>query len=397
MYEEISALTRTGTWELVDLPLGVVPITCKWIFKIKTKSDGNIERYKARLVARGFQQEYGRDYDETFALVAHMTTVRILTAIAAQRQWNIYQMDVKNAFLHGELKEEVYMLPPPGVEVPSGQVCHLRRALYGLKQAPRAWFERFTSVLIVVGFKQSDPEPSLFFHQSDRGRTMILLYVDDMLITGDDEEYITFVKGKLSEQFMMSDLGYLHYFLGIEFSRSSDAYFLSQHRYAMDLLERSGLTDTRTACTPMELNLKLRPNDGTLLEEPSRYRHLVGSLVYLGVTRPDIAHAVHILSQFVSAPTSVHFPHLLRVLRYLRGTDSRGLFYGSLNSPVLRAYSDATWTSEPIFRRSVTGYCIFLGDSLIAWKSKKQTSVARSSAESELRAIASTTAEIVWI
>ena len=397
MTDELNALHRTCTWDVVPLPAGVVPITCKWVFKVKTKSDGSIERYKARLVARGFQQTQGIDYDETFAPVAHLTTVRALLAVAASSSWTISQMDVKNAFLHGDLHEEVYMHPPPGIEVPSGHVCRLRRALYGLKQAPRAWFERFVSVIKACGFYSSDHDPALFIHVSSRGRTLLLLYVDDMLITGDDPDHIDHVKTYLSKEFQMSDLGALSYFLGIEVLQTQNGIYLSQAKYIQDLLDRSGLSDTRTVATPMDLHLSLRPTDGTPLEDPSRYRHLVGSLVYLTVTRPDIAHAVQILSQFVSAPTSVHYGHLLRVLRYLRGTKTQCLFYDS-NSPLqLHAYSDATWASDPTDRRSITGYCILLGSSPVAWKSKKQAAVSRSSTEAELRALATTTAEIIWI
>ena len=169
--------------------------------KIKTKSDGSIERYKARLVAQGFQQTQGRDYDETFAPVAHMTTVRTLIAVAAASSWTISWMDVKNAFLHGDLHEEVYMQPPPGVDVPSGHVCRLRCALYGLKQAPHAWFDRFVSVIQAAGFAPSDHDPALFIHLSPRGRTLLLLYVDDMLITGDDLDHISHVKQQLGKEF----------------------------------------------------------------------------------------------------------------------------------------------------------------------------------------------------
>ena len=397
MSEELAALDRTGTWDLVPLPSHVVPITSKWVFKIKTKSDGSIERYKARLVARGFQQTQGRDYDETFAPVAHMTTVRTLVAVAASSSWTISQMDVKNAFLHGDLREEVYMHPPPGVDAPPGYVCRLRRALYGLKQAPRAWFERFVSVIKAAGFSPSDHDPALFIHLSPRGRTLLLLYVDDMLITGDDVEHISHMKKQLSEPFQMSNLGPLSYFMGIEVLRTAKGYYLSQCKYIQDLIARSGISDNRTATTPMELHLQLLPTDGSPLEDPSRYRHIVGSLVYLTVTRPDVAHAVHILSQFVSAPTSVHYGHLLRVLRYLRGTSSRCLFYASDSPLQLHAYSDATWASNPADRRSVTGYCILLGSSPLAWKSKKQAAVSRSSTEAELRALATTTSEIVWL
>jgi len=226
-------------------------------------------------------------------------------------------------------------------------------------------------VIHAAGFSSSEHDPALFIHISPRGRTLLLLYVDDMLITGDDDEHISFVKKHLGEQFQMSDLGPLSYFLGIEVQNSAQGYSISQSKYIHDLIARSGIIDTRTAATPMDLHLQLRPTDGTPLEDPSRYRHIVSSLVYITVTRSDIAHAVHILSQFVSAPTSVHFGHLHRVLRYLRGTASRCLFYARDSPLELHAYSDSTWASDPSDRRSVTGYYIFLGSSPLTWKSKK--------------------------
>ncbi|WVZ89749.1 LOW QUALITY PROTEIN: hypothetical protein U9M48_036114 [Paspalum notatum var. saurae] len=368
MSEEMAALDRTGTWDLVPLPPHGTPITSKWVFKIKT------------------QQTQGRDYDETFAPVAHMTTVRTLVAVAASSSWSISQMDVKNAFLHGNLREEVYMHPPPGVDAP--QDMHVTFAV--LYMAPLAWFERFVSVIRAAGFSPSDHYPALFIHTSQHGSTLLLLYVDDMLITGDDVEHISHVKKQLSEQFQIWALLVISWVL-----RSAEGYYLSQSKYIQDLIDRSGLTDTRIAATPMDLHLQFRPIDGSPLEDPSRYRHIVGSLVYLTVTRPDIAHAVHILSQFVSAPTSVHYGHLLRVLRYLRGTSSQCLFYASDSSLQLHAYSDSTWASNPTDRRSVTGYCILLGSSPIAWKSEKQAVVSRSSTEAELRALATTTSEIL--
>ena len=178
----------------------------------------------------------------------------------------------------------------------------------------------------------------------------VLLYVDDMLITGDDLDYISHVKQQLGKEFQMSDLGPLSYFLGIEVLHYAKGYYISQSKYIQDLIARSGITDNRTAATPMDLHLQLRPTDGTVLEDPSRYRHIVGSLVYLTVTSLDIAHVVHILSQFVSAPISVHFGHLLHVLRYLRGTSSQCLFYAHDSPLQLHAYSDSTWASDPIDR-----------------------------------------------
>uniref|UniRef100_A0ACD5UI01 Uncharacterized protein n=1 Tax=Avena sativa TaxID=4498 RepID=A0ACD5UI01_AVESA len=273
-------------------------------------------------------------------------------------------------------------------------VCRLRRSLYGLKQAPRAWFERFASVVTAAGLSPSAHDLALFVHTSPRGRTLLILYVDDMIITGDDSEYIAFVKARLRDQFLMTDLGPLRYFLGIEVSSTSNGFYIFQEKYIQDLLARAALGDERTVETPMELNVKLQSTDGDLLSDPTRYRDLVGSLVYLAVTRPDISYHVHILSQFISAPTTVHYSHLLRVLRYLRGTITRRLFFPCSSSLQLQCYSDATWASDPSDRRSLSAYCVFLGGSLIAWKTKKQTAVSRSSVEAELRDMALLTAEV---
>lgn len=276
-------------------------------------------------------------------------------------------------------------------------MCRLRKAIYGLKQAPRAWFEQFRRTILTVGFQESTEDYALFVRDSPRGRALLLLYVDDMIITGDDTTAIASLKQHLHQQFQMTDLGPLRYFLGLEIAYSSRGYLLSQQKYISDILHRAALSDTRTADTPMELHIKLRPSDGVPLDDPTRYRQLVGALVYLTISRPDIAYAVHILSQFVSAPTSIHFAALLRVLRYLRGTLRRSLFMSSSSTLELRAYTDADWAGNPTDRRSTTGFCIFLGSSLISWRSKKQSVVSRSSTEAEYRAMADTSAELVWL
>jgi hypothetical protein len=395
MAEEIAAPERTGTWGLVPCPPRVRLITCKWVYKVKTRSDGSLERYKARLVARGFQPEQGRDYDKTFAPVAHMTTIHTLLVVASVRKWSISQFDVKNIFLNGELREDVYMRPPPGYSVPEGMICHICCSLYGLKQAPRAWFQRFASVVTAASFSANAHDSALFVHVSPCGRTL-LLYVDDMIIIGDDPEYIAFVKARLSDQFLMSDLSPLRYFLGIEISSTPEGFFLSQEKYIQNLLDRVSLTDHRTVETPMKLNAHLTPIDSEPLEDPTRHRHIVGSLVYLGFTRPDISYSVHILSQFVSTPTHIHYSHL-RVLCYLRGISTRRLFFPCSSSLQLQAYCDVTWASDPSDHHSLSAYCVFLGGSLIAWKTKKQVVVSRSSAEAELRAMALVTTEVTWL
>jgi hypothetical protein len=294
MAKEIEALERTGTWDLVPCPLRVRPITCKWVYKVKTRSDNSLECYKARLVARGFQREQGHDYDKTLAPVAHMTTIHTLLVVASVRKWSISQLNVKNVFLNDKLCDDVYKRQPPGYSVPEGMVCHLCRSLYGLKQAPHAWFQRFSFVVTAAGFSASAHDPALFIYVSPHGRTL-LLYVDDMIITSDDPEYIAFIKAHLSDQFLMSDIGPLRYFLRIEIS-TPEGFFLSQEKYIQDLLDRASLTDHQTVETPIELNVHLTPTEGEPLKDPTSYHHIEGSLIYLGVTRPDILYSVHILS-----------------------------------------------------------------------------------------------------
>jgi hypothetical protein len=397
MKEELDALHKNNTWDMVDLPPGKSVVGCKWVYKSKTCSDGTVDRYKARLVARGFTQEYGVDYEETFAPVARLTSVRALLAVAASRHWSLCQMDVKNAFLNGDLSEEVYMQLPPGLSHSTNKVCRLRRALYGLKQAPRAWFAKFSTTISRLGYSISPYDSALFIRRTDRGTILLLLYVDDMIITGDDITGIQELKQFLSQHFEMKDLGPLNYFLGLEISSSSDGYYLTQTKYISDLLSRANLTDSKIVDTPAELNTRLTPYDGEPLRDFTLYRHLVGSLVYLTVTRPDISYAVHQVSQFMAAPRSTHFSAVLRILRYLKGTLFHGLYFSSQSPLQLHAYTDADWAGDPTDRRSTTGYCFLLGTSLISWRSKKQTVVARSSTEAEYRALADTTAELLWL
>ncbi|KAJ0978741.1 hypothetical protein J5N97_014215 [Dioscorea zingiberensis] len=290
------------------------------------------------------------------------------------------------------------MVPSPGVPHSPGEVCKLKKALYGLKQAPRAWFEKFSIVIASLGFHPSPHDSALFLRCSPYGRILLSLYVDDMILTGDDVLWNSRnLKLQLAKQFEMKDLGTLQYFLGIEVAYSPRGYLLSQSKYIATILEQARLCDARTVDTPLELNAKYTSSDGIPLSDPTLYRTVVGSLVYLTITRPDITYAVHVVSQFVASPTSVHWAVVLRILRYLRGTQFQSLLFPSSSSLELRAYSDADWAGDPTDRKSTTGFCIFLGDSLISWKSKKQPIVSRSSTEAEYRAMASTIAEIIWL
>ncbi|KAL2924831.1 Retrovirus-related Pol polyprotein from transposon TNT 1-94 [Bienertia sinuspersici] len=390
MNEEIEALERNNTWKLTPLPPGKKAIGCKWLYRTKYNADGTLERHKARVVALGCRQLEGIDYTETFAPVAKMTTVRAILAVAALENWYVNQMDVKNAFLHGELEENVYMTLPPGYTEwkckiqentpaksqkvqPGDLVCKLNKSLYGLKQAPRQWFAKLSSALKDFGCTQSKTDYSLFTYSSDSKFAAILIYVDDLLIAGNDEGLIKRIKSFLASNFHMKDLGDIRYFLGIEIDRSPQGFFLSQRKYAQDLIKDYGMHKTKPVKVPMDINLKLTSDVGTPLEDSTAYQRLIGRLIYLTITRPDILFSVNTLSQFMHKPTSVHMQAAKRVLRYLNYNPAQGVFLASNAGAKLVAYSDSDWAGCPITRRSTTGFCVFLGKSPLSWKSKKTT------------------------
>ncbi|GAB2267282.1 hypothetical protein Dimus_038662 [Dionaea muscipula] len=406
MQTEMDALISQNTWTLVPLPPDKNIVSCKWIFKLKRNADGTISRHKARLVARGFSQEQGVDYDETFSPVVRHTTVRLLLSLAAHFAWKLHQLDVKNAFLHGFLKEEVYMAQPGGFvdKDHPDYVCKLHKSLYGLKQAPRAWNERFTNFLPILGFKVSHADPSLFIKGSDSSMVYLLLYVDDIIITGSCEESIELVKQALQQEFEMTDLGNLYYFLGLEVKYlSSGGIFLCQSKYARDLINRAGMTDCNTHLTPCQAGVKLLKNGESYLneDEVSYFRSLVGCLQYLTFTRPDISYSVNSVCQFLQHPTNQHLIATKRILKYVQGTVDVGIVLQharfTSDGLYIRAFCDADWAGDPNDRRSTSGFVIMLNKSPISWCSKKQHCVSRSSTEAEYRAMADTTSELQWL
>lgn len=393
---ELQALEANNTWTLTSLPPGKTPIDCRWVYKIKHRSDGSIERYKARLVAKGFTQMEGIDYHDTFSPTAKIVSVRCLLSLAAAQNWSIHQLDVNNAFLHGDLHEEIYMSPPPGFwRQGENLVCRLNKSLYGLKQAPRQWFEKFSIAMRSAGYVQSKADYSLFTRKKGKSFTALLIYVDDILITGNDFMAISALKKFLNKQFRIKDLGDLKYFLGIEVSRSKNGFYISQRKYALEIISDADLLGAAPIDTPMERGLKLS-DKGDLLKDASRYRRLVGRLIYLTISRPDITYSVHVLSRFMHEPRKSHMEVALRVVRYLKKAPGQGLFFSSQSDLKLRAYCDSDWAGCPMTRRSTTGYCVFLGPSLISWKSKRQKTVSLSSAEAEYRAMTGACCELTW-
>ncbi|KAI5349570.1 hypothetical protein L3X38_002458 [Prunus dulcis] len=329
MDSELQALASNQNWTLTSLRPGKTPIGCKWVYKIKNHSDGSIERYKARLVAKGYSQTEGLDYHDTFSPMAKMIT--------------------------GE-----------------NQVCRLNKSLYGLKQASRQWFAKLSEAIQAAGYIQSKVDYSLFTCKKGKSFTALLIYVDDILITGD-----------------------LKFFLGIEVSRSTKGISISQRKYTLDILKYGGSLGARPVCFPMEQNLKLS-DAGDLLTKPAKYKRLVGCLIYLTITRPNITYVVHVLSRFMHEPRKPHMEAALCILKYLK-TPRQGPFFPAQNNLKLSAYCDSDWAGCPTTRRSTTGYCVFLGNSLISWRTKRQKTVSLSSAETEYRAMAGTCCELSWL
>ncbi|KAM1411401.1 hypothetical protein COP1_024098 [Malus domestica] len=398
MQEEIHALHSQGTWSLVSLPSQKNLVGCKWVFKLKRNADGSIGRHKARLVAKGFSQEPGLDFGETFSPVVKPTTVRLVLSLAAHFGWPLRQLDVKNAFLHGFLQEDVYMSQPPGFEDSSHPhlVCKLHKSLYGLKQAPRAWNERFTTFLPTIGFKTTYSDSSLFINTIGSAVVVLLLYVDDIIITGSSITVIQQVIRSLTSEFDLKDLGELHYFLGIQITRTYFGLFLSQSKYIQDLLQKTEMLEAKPCDTPCLPYNRLLKDDGLPYNNPTAYRSIVGALQYLTFTRPDISFSVHQVCQFMQNPMVSHFTAVKRILRYLKGTMQLGLTY-SKSDLTIRAFSDADWAGDPNDRRSTTGLVVFLGSNPVSWSSKKQQTVSRSSTEAEYRAMSTTSAELDWI
>nr|GEV07764.1 retrovirus-related Pol polyprotein from transposon TNT 1-94 [Tanacetum cinerariifolium] len=310
---------------------------------IKYLADGNIDRFKTRLVAQGFNQKEGINYKETFASVAKMVIVRAFLAIVVSYNWIIEQLDINNAFLHGDLHEEVYIKIPQSysTELPPNTVCKLTKSLYGLKQASRQWFQKLTSFLLSLKFQQSYADTSLFTLTQGQDFIALLVYVDDIILAGNNQSLINSIKQQLHHQFSIKDLGSLHYYLGIEILRNSSGIVMSQRKYALELIQHAGVLNDKPEITPLDPTVSLNNTYGVPLTDTSFYRTLVGKLIYLTITRPDFSFAAQVLSQFTQNPTIVHMKALRRVMRYIKLCPGQGLHFPSTTTLSLSAYCDS--------------------------------------------------------
>jgi hypothetical protein len=401
MYEEYDALKANGTWDLVVLPRGKNVIGTKWVYKIKRDQHGNIARYKARVVVQGFRQRFGHDYDETFAPVAKMSSIRALLAVAAVRGMVLENMDVDTAFLQSPVEEEVYVHQPKGYEVPGADgirlVCKLKRSLYGLKQAPRNWNKTFHGWMIKYGFKSSDADHCVYVLIVNGSIIVVILYVDDVIIAGDNQAVVDHFKDAIACRFKMKDLGALRWVLGMEVIRDviKGTIQIKQTAYVDKILARFGMSQCKPVATPMEGALRRSDYDDEQLR--SEYMSLVGSLMHVAVmSRPDAMYAVNALGRHMQHPCHDHLVAGKRVLRYLAGTRDVGLVYGSAGlKPAV--YADASWGDDRDTGRSTTVYVVMLGGGAISWGSRLQPTVALSSTEAEYMALCSATQEAIHV
>ncbi|KAH9678769.1 hypothetical protein KPL71_025858 [Citrus sinensis] len=365
MNEELFMIEKNKTWELIDRPQNMKVIGVKWVYKTKLNADGSINKYKARLVVKGFAQVPSVDYSDTFAPVARLDIIRLLLAVAAQKNWRVYQLDVKSTFLNGFLQEEIYVEQPEGYvkEGEEDKVYLLKKALYGLKQAPRAWYSRIDEYLRNLGFVRSLSESTLYVKHIGADILIISLDVDDLLVTGNKKCVVEEFKQEMMEIFEMTDLGLMAFFLGMEIKQNENEVFICQKKYAREILKKFKLEECKEMSTPMNSKEKLCKEDGTEKVDQAYFRSLIGCLMYLTATRPDILNAVSILSRFMHCASEWHLKAAKRVLRYVKGTC----------------------------------YCFTLGSGVFSWSSKKQEIVAQSTAEAKFVAATAAVNQALWL
>ncbi|GJS51307.1 retrotransposon protein, putative, ty1-copia subclass [Tanacetum coccineum] len=408
MDEEMNSMKVNEVWIEVDPPPNAKVVRSKWLFKKKTDMDGEVHTYKARLVAKGCTQTYGIDYEETFSPVADIRAIRILIAIAAYYDYEIWQMDVKTAFLNGRLDEDIYMEQPEGYVNPKypNRVCKLQRSIYGLKQASRQWNKRFDEEIKKFGFTQNRDEPCVYRKASGSNVVFLILYVDDILIMGNNIPRLKEVKDYLGKCFSMKDLGEAAYILGIKIyrDRSKRLIGLSQSAYIDKILKKFNMHNSKKGYLPMEVKHELSnemcastPEEVAYMKKVP-YASAVGSIMYaVRCTRPDVAFAQNLVSRYQQNPGKLHWVAVKHILKYLRNTRDMFLVYGGKPDAELNVtgFCDASWQCDKDDTKSQTGYVFVVNGGAVDWKSKKQTTIAMSAAQAEYMAASEAAMEIL--
>lgn len=398
MQEELKSFSDNDTWELVDRPNEGTVVKNKWVFKKKCDSSGMV-RYRARLVAKGFTQIKGMDYNETFSPVLRYSTLRLLFALGVQLDLKMNHLDVPTAFLNGTIDECVYMEIPENSDFNDceNKVLRLKKAIYGLKQSARAWYIKVESSLLKLGFKKSKYEPCLFMKCQDNVKVYVAIFVDDFFVFYNCENTYKHLKGVLESDFKIKDMGQIKNCLGMNVNVKKDCVTLDQEQFIDNILKRFNMSNCKTSDTPMEVNLKLEKAVNNKTPETFPYQQLVGSLMYLSVlTRPDITYSVSFMSQYNTCYDDIHWRHLKRLLRYLQKTKNFGLIFRK-DCKDLHGFVDADWASCNIDRRSYTGYCFVLSGCVISYESRKQRTVALSSTEAEYMALSEACKEAIYL
>ncbi|GJX85517.1 putative ribonuclease H-like domain-containing protein [Tanacetum coccineum] len=399
MQEELLQFKLQQVWVLVDLPNGAKVIGTKWVYRNKKDERGVVVRNKARLVAQGHRQEEGIDYDEVFAPVARLEAIRLFLAFASYMGFIVYQMDVKSAFLYGTIEEEVYVSQPPGFVDPDHpkKVYKVVKALYGLHQAPRAWYATLSTFLEKHGYRRGTIDKTLFIKKDKKDIILVQIYVDDIIFGSTKKSWSDEFEALMKGRFQMSAMGELTFFLGLQVKQSHEGIFISQDKYVAEILKKFDFESVKSAITPMETKAPLAQDEGGPDVDLHLYRSMIGCLMYLTASRPDIMYAVCACSRFQVTPKVSHLYAVKRIFKYIKGKPKLGLWYPRESPLDLVAYSDSDYAAANLDRKSTTGGCQFLGRRLISWQCKKQTIVATSTTEAEYVAAASCCGQVLWL
>ncbi|GKE01011.1 retrovirus-related pol polyprotein from transposon TNT 1-94 [Tanacetum coccineum] len=374
-------------------------ITLKWIYKVKLDKLGGILKNKAQLVARGYRQEEGINFEESFALVARLEAIRIFLAFAAHMNMVVYQMDVKTAFLNGNLREEVYVSQPDGFmdKDNPNHVYKLKKALYGLKQAPRTWYDMLSSFLISQDFSKGSVDPTLFIRRDGKELLLVQIYVDDIIFAASTPELCDLFSKIMCSKFKMSMMGKISFFLGLQISQSPRGIFINQSKYALESLKKYGFDSCDPMDTPMVKKSKLDEDKEGKVVDPSHYHGMIGNLLYLTTSRPDLQFDIYMCARYQARPTEKHLNAVKRIFRYLKGTVHQGLWYRKDSSIALTTFADADHDGCQDTRCCTSGSMQLLGDRLVSWSSKRQKSAVISNTKAEYIALSGCCAQILWM
>ncbi|GJU75710.1 retrovirus-related pol polyprotein from transposon TNT 1-94 [Tanacetum coccineum] len=399
MQEELNQFVSNDVWELVPNPMDMTIIGTKWVFRNKLDENGVVSRNKARLVAQGYNQQEGIDYDETYAPVARLESIRILLAYACALDFKLFQMDVKSAFLNGFINEEVYVAQPPGFIdfAKPNHVYRLKKALYGLKQAPKAWYDRLKAFLIKHDYTMGMVDNTLFTKKKDPNLIIVQIYVDDIIFGSTCQEMCDDFAKIMHDEFEMSMMGELNFFLGLQIKQLEDGIFFNQSKYIKEMLKKFGLEDSKPMKTPISTETKLTKDVEGESVDNTKYRGMIGSLLYLTASRPDIMFSVFLCARFQEDPKTSHLEAVKRIFRYVKGTMHLGLWYPKGSGIETIVYADSDHAGDYVDRKSTSGICTFMGCCLTSWFSKKQTALAISTTEAEYVSAGKACQQALWM